>query len=124
MSKINKDEALAGVGEDVAAGRLTVKEGHALAAKIEGAESTTAERKAAGQPLVDLKVENWDNLTLAWLKTQDGLPTLKLIKAAPDLLAACQILVSWAKGNNLIGTNDEPPGIDEAIAAIAKAKAL
>lgn len=45
-----------------------------------------------------------------------------LISAAHDLLEACKILVSWAKGNNLIGASNEPPGIDEAIAAIAKAK--
>ena len=39
-----------------------------------------------------------------------------------DLLEACKILVSWAKGNNLIGMTNEPPGIDEAMRAIAKAE--
>ena len=46
-----------------------------------------------------------------------------LIAAVPELFEACKILVAWAKGNNLIGTKNEPPGIQEAIdAAIRKAK--
>ena len=45
-----------------------------------------------------------------------------LIAAAPELFEACKIIVTWAKGNNLIGTNKEPPGVQEAIEAIRKAK--
>ena len=46
----------------------------------------------------------------------------QLIAAAPELLEACKILNKWAENNHLIGTKDEPPGIAEAQAAIAKAE--
>lgn len=45
-----------------------------------------------------------------------------LIAAAPELFEACKIIVAWAKGNQLIGTHNEPPGVQEAIVAIRKAK--
>jgi len=34
--------------------------------------------------------ENWDNLSLYWLKSADGARALALVKAAPELLAACK----------------------------------
>ena len=47
---------------------------------------------------------------------------IDLQDAAPELLEACKILNQWAENNHLIGTKDEPPGIAEAQAAIAKAE--
>lgn len=46
----------------------------------------------------------------------------ELIAAAPELFEACKIIVAWAKGNDLIGMKNEPPGVQEAIEAIRKAK--
>lgn len=37
--------------------------------------------------------ENWDAVTLLWLKTDDGKATLALLKAAPELLATVRDLV-------------------------------
>lgn len=65
-----------------------------------------------------------------WIISADGYTICRvsesenanLIAAVPELFEACKILVAWAKGNYLIGMKNEPPGIQEAIEAIRKAK--
>ena len=51
---------------------------------------------------------------------REGIANARLIAEAPAMYEALKILVSWAKGNNLIGMRNEPPGIDEAMEVLAR----
>ena len=61
------------------------------------------------------RVENWDALTLAWLKSPEGAADARLIKASPDLLEACRKAMTCAS---------IPDSVREVIqAALARAAA-
>lgn len=63
--------------------------------------------------------ENWDAVTLAWLKTDDGKATLALLKAAPDLLNACRLALDCV---DRFSGKLSPGASDRLKSALAKAE--